>query len=1054
MVTIAPQATVYVQPGVSVYLYYSTLSVQGVLHATGTEAAPITLSSDQQSSIEAKGGTLDFDWVNMAGGKKVIDAFSSSTVSIGHATILNVSTNQPAISVWNNSSIRITDSTLKNIQAPYSVEVFNGSTLSISNSTFDNAGQNAEMSVYGSLNGQLSGGTITNSRFTNAILGIETFNGSRLQVSNSVFDSQQSSALQAFSGADLTVTNSQFSNNEIGVEAYNSSTTISQSLLEHNRSYGAYSAGGTFNSTNNWWGDGSGPFNAAFDPEGKGDAIESNSSPYPWLTWRPDMSPCCSSVLFVPGIEGSRLYARLASGSAKGKQLWEPSSNADVKKLFLKANGDPVSTSIYSKDIILKTNIGFGLFDKQVYGGAGDFLDGLVSSGVIHEWKPFAYDWRLDPDKILQGVQRSDKSLDKMEDDVKTMAKNSLSKKVTIVAHSYGGLLTKRLLEKLKDDGEDSLVDKVVLVATPEEGTISTITALLHGDDQEIGDGYVLDAATARQLSLNMPSAYYLLPDPDLLASLSDIPVVRFSTKRWFGDDVKNISTENALTDFMTDKGDQRPSPSKATDVQLPAKANDSLYAAAMRKKNTYDDLNASLLASTSIAFYNIVGSGIKTLRAVSYVDKGCGALDSIDPLVNKDYCGFDHVPIFSNDGDGTVLEGDMSKRLGLKIIFNEGLYNVINQTNYQHADIVSAPPVIDALRSIITNQPPSRIGSDYATVDLADSDASGTNREDDQAFDISSRDGSLLTIEDKDGRITGLSSFSEATTSLSLMAIDSEIPNSIYYEIGDTRHVVLDELPYNIKVKSTKTGKITVKVAKKNVNSTATDTTSFSFDDVPVVSGTTITVTVHSGSGAIISGSSGDGSQAAPISASSTYTAIGTIDYDNDGVADRIISDPISGGYLVLGTSTVSIDGGLVDGTGGATGTSTATSGDSSDASSTASSGATPTFSGADLRQYPSPLDALALIRMHVASSTVANAFKQRYLLKIGASERRFVKNGLDLSLPYVQLTVASLTAIVADLARVQARYYKGGMMYREAAFLYSEFTDLLGAFSFARLH
>ena len=85
------------------------------------------------------------------------------------------------------------------------------------------------------------------------------------------------------------------------------------------------------------------------------------------------------------------------------------------------------------------------------------------------------------------------------------------------------GLSPKALLKKLQDDkyaGRNNLIDKVdvlILVAVPEIGTAKAVPAMLHGYDQEIFGGLLMDAMHARELEKNMLGAFGLLPSREYI---------------------------------------------------------------------------------------------------------------------------------------------------------------------------------------------------------------------------------------------------------------------------------------------------------------------------------------------------------------------------------------------------------------------------------------------------------------------------------------------------------------------------------------------------------
>ncbi len=57
---------------------------------------------------------------------------------------------------------------------------------------------------------------------------------------------------------------------------------------------------------------------------------------------------CCSNVVFLPGLQGSRLYKQQMFEN----KLWEPNTNSDIEKLYLTDQGESIDSSIYTEDIV------------------------------------------------------------------------------------------------------------------------------------------------------------------------------------------------------------------------------------------------------------------------------------------------------------------------------------------------------------------------------------------------------------------------------------------------------------------------------------------------------------------------------------------------------------------------------------------------------------------------------------------------------------------------------------------------------------------------------
>jgi len=189
-----------------------------------------------------------------------------------------------------------------------------------------------------------------------------------------------------------------------------------------------------------------------------------------------------SNVVFIPGIEASRLYSK--NILSYKDQLWEPNNNLDVEDLYLDTAGSSTK-EVFTEDVIGKTNICGGcIFDQDIYQDFENSLDSLKAGGIINDWKAFPYDWRLDLNTTIDaGAQLSDGVFQKITDLLSAEAATSRTGKVSIVTHSNGGLVLKLLLvklEKQKQIGESTLIDKidqVVMVAAPQYGTPLAIAA-------------------------------------------------------------------------------------------------------------------------------------------------------------------------------------------------------------------------------------------------------------------------------------------------------------------------------------------------------------------------------------------------------------------------------------------------------------------------------------------------------------------------------------------------------------------------------------------------
>jgi len=384
-----------------------------------------------------------------------------------------------------------------------------------------------------------SNAVINNSTFSNTASNvIELYtNGSvpsNFLMKNSVIRDFGRTGISAVR-AIVSIQNSDIIRGGIGIENIFSSTTISYSNISQNSDFGilAYVTASSVSAENNFWGDASGPYNEATNISGTGNAVSSNVSFDPWLPT--DLkNVCCSSVLFLPGLQASRLY-RINGG--KEKRLWEPTiGGLGVPELFMNSLGESIRSDIYTRDIIDEAVA--PLIGPNIYKSFIKTMDSLRDSGVISDWKPVPYDWRFSLDDTLMKVD--------IVGEIERLAHDSKTGKVTLVAHSNGGLLAKALMIKLSSLVLDNLIDRLIFVAVPQTGTPQAIGALLHGYDQ--GIRFFLSIKTAVELGINMPSAYNLLPSESYFKSVID-PVIKIRESS------ESIASSTVLYNFLSKKG-------------------------------------------------------------------------------------------------------------------------------------------------------------------------------------------------------------------------------------------------------------------------------------------------------------------------------------------------------------------------------------------------------------------------------------------------------------------------------------------------------------------
>lgn len=665
-------------------------------------------------------------------------------------------------------------------------------------------------------------------------------------------------------GGTLTLTDSEFSEGKIGLKYHGGTVTMHDNSIHGNSEYGVLNASPSnteLDARNNWWGSPSGPNNLLANTNGTGDHVSDYVLFNPWLSYDPIVWLALrqSSVLFLPGLEASRLYEG-------DEQRWEPGSDADAERLLMNPDTSQSEHNIHVGGVIDNAYVSV---KGNVY---KSFIEDMDAQGLfIKEWKALAYDWRKSFDSLLAD--------DSVKNTLTSLAADSYTGKVTIIAHSNGGLLAKKLIDSLSND-EKKLVDKLVLVAVPQSGTPQAIGALLHGYDQGLPTEWMPFAFSdrmARTLAKNMPSAYPLLPSSEYFSdrSSSDRAVITFEdgikTNPFISEYGHKIDTVSDMYRFLRDENGKVEADSD--DIVSPAKVNAGRLSEA---KAVHDEID-SWHVPDGIEIYQIAGYGEDTLEGVHYWT-GLGCQGSIGfscyHFVPKLY----YTPIVAADGDGTVKASSALAMSGKKYWVDLNAYNKPNPIiSREHADILE----IDSLRNFIKNnilakssELPNYISDSTPSIDTA------------KRFQFFLHSPLALSIKDADGHIVS------ATT--------ADIPGARYKRFGEVQYISVPASVHpTVVLDGEAEGSFTLEV-KEVVGDTVTAETTFAA--IPNTADTQVTMDFPDGTI----------EHADPL----------VIDYDGNGETDLSLEPKIGEvvttepADIVAPTTTVSLSG--IQGTNG----------------------------------------------------------------------------------------------------------------------------------------
>jgi len=536
---------------------------------------------------------------------------------------------------------------------------------------------------------------------------------------------------------------------------------------------------------------------------------------------------CCSSVAFIPGLEASRLYKE---GVLFENQLWTPNNSNDVNALKLSSTtGESLDSGIYTRDVIDEA------YMVNIYKTFLVRMNEMVLNGDIQEFEALPYDWRMDVKDVATNPIALKNGTYAMIARIEQMASSSLTKKVTLIAHSNGGLVAKELINELERQGKANLIDQVVMVATPQLGTPAAIMEMLHGMDP-----YLLNfpnKESTRELAENMKSAYTLLPSRayfDALEALGPVrPVIEFDENTLVTQAFRNIydnsiSNYDILRKFLRGEygGRTEPSPS---DTQNPNVLKESFLTNAETRHLALDPW----IPPTEINVIEVVGWGLDTIRGIRYsvmTKKVCNENQSVCQNMNF----IDPQPLITSEGDATVV-GISADHLGGERYYMEiDGYNDQRRTiNRSHKNILEIDSLQTLIKTLIKHEATSTLPEFIRITSPLITNASKRLRAEVH---------SPVAIHLYEGTLhTGL--IPNPDTDSDLKLYEEQIPNSYYWQIGEGQYVGSTGTSTTIELKGLNLGTFTLAIHEVVADET---TGAILYEDIPVTASTTASITIE----------------------------------------------------------------------------------------------------------------------------------------------------------------------------------------------------------------
>lgn len=209
-------------------------------------------------------------------------------------------------------------------------------------------------------------------------------------------------------------------------------------------------------------------------------------------------------VVFVPGIMGSQLWLGNERVWPNVRTLF---TNPEIYRL-------PDETPLTPNGIVDEVVVVPNLIRQEQYSRLSEFL--VESLGYTRgvDLLEFAYDWRQD-------VRHSARKLGE------AIAAWGVTPPVTIIGHSLGTLVTRYFVERL---GGNRMVDKLLLMGGPHQGTPEAVTTLVSGPNLL---PFGLLGERLREVLATFPTAYQILPRYACVQDESGQPVDIYANPLW-----------------------------------------------------------------------------------------------------------------------------------------------------------------------------------------------------------------------------------------------------------------------------------------------------------------------------------------------------------------------------------------------------------------------------------------------------------------------------------------------------------------------------------------
>ncbi len=372
-------------------------------------------------------------------------------------------------------------------------------------------------------------------------------------------------------------------------------------------------------------------------------------------------------------------------------------------------------------------------FDVNIY----KRFEAFMKKEFPGQWEALTYDWRLSYDDILDTGSRAwdpiarcgntnppKGMLERVRDILNGLAPGG---KLIIVTHSNGGLLAKRLVQRLElEEATRGRVEKLIFVAAPHFGAPKAIGALLHGT------GFPLPSVEVsrdeyRKVVRTTPSGYLLLPSRSyfqinpfadqpastVAAFASGLAETLFGTpgKPYAGSAYAAVDADaelSALVGWTTPYG---VCPSSLNCNLAPVAGDPSgvskainVHSGPQQTAPEYPGID-SFVAPQGTAMYQIAGTGLDTVRLLRYAMELGPQYSSNFWSSRDETTGFGDGPVPFRSGLAVAGAESFAVRLDSSNLFTLNNCAAGLNKNRQHHDILELTKLQNLLARIIRGQ-------------------------------------------------------------------------------------------------------------------------------------------------------------------------------------------------------------------------------------------------------------------------------------------------------------------------------------------------------------